>query len=334
MAFQSNIPFAKFLRGNARSPSLDISAPAVNFLLEERLPASREQDLLAKGNDPAATTWSNDAFLLAYGNHYNDKLALPPRRATEISTFAAENRENHLSLESNLDVVRLESLHELYRLCQGDFGSLSDLERELHNLVESRQPGKARLLDTNRRSLLLTWLEGLNKIRDARPAFVAPFSEVKQLLAAPDWATQLRNVLGLAHLGGSKTRPLSVLLCRYNLTHVERAARKAKIAAWAATPTVLDAGGPNGPGVAFFPFPKAATGNQLGYGATVNLAPDGNLDFNSEFLHFRLEYTLEHFERVGALTDAVSEAQIATARRQHFDLLEQDYLYRADLLRP
>ena len=229
-------------------------------------------------------------------------------------------------------MVRLESLSPLHKRFPGGFDSAADLAAELRNLIQSRQPGQAGTFSENQRSRLDEWLDGINDLRDARPAFAAPFDEVEQLLAAPDWATQLRNVLGLTHFAGSAAKPLPVVLCRYNLSRVERAARKAKVAAWAAIPTVLEAGGASGPGAAFFPFPKAAAGsNPFGFGVTVSLATDGGLDFKSELLHFRLDYTLDDFVMVGEITDEVTDAQLATARQRHFGLLERDLQYRSDV---
>ena len=55
------------------------------------------------------------------------------------------------------------------------------------------------------------------------------------------------------------------------------------------------------------------------------------MDFKSELLHFRLDYTLDDFAMVGEITDEVTDAQLATARQRHFDLLEQDLQYRSDV---
>lgn len=332
MAFQSDANFAGFLRSTARTAVLAESAPAVNFLLEERLPAPREQGFLTEKPGPAPMGWDIPSWWQTFGNHYSEKVALPLRRALGISTFAAENRDNHLAIESHQDVVRLESLRALHQRYSGDFDSPSDLTAELRNLIRSRQPGQAGTFTDDQRSRLASWVDELNKRRDARPAFAAPFGEVEQLLAAPDWATKLRNVLGLSHFGGSPSKPLPVVLCRYNLSRVERAARQARLAAWAAVPTVLEAGGTSGLGAAFFPFPKAASGsNPFGFGVTVDLATDGGLDFKSELLHFRLDYTLDDFSMVGELTDEVTDAQLSAARRRHFDLLEPDFSYRSDV---
>lgn len=332
MAFQSDAPFAGFLRTTARTAVFADSAPAVNFLLEERLPVPREQTFLTENPGPAPTGWSPDAWRETFGNHYSDKVALPLRRAGGIATFSAENHDNHLAVESHQDVVRLESLKALHQRYPGDFDSPGDLTAELRNFIRSKLPGQEGTFSDDQRSRLADWLDELNNRRDARPAFAAPFDEVKQLLAAPDWPTQLRNVLGLSHFAGSSEKRLPVVLCRYNLSRVERAARKARIAAWAAVPTVLEAGGASGPGAAFFPFPKAAAGiNPFGFGVTVSLAADGGLDFKSELLHFRLDYTLDDFAMVGEITDAVTDAQLASYRQRHFDLLEQELQYRSDV---
>ena len=332
MAFQSEAAFAEFLRRAARTAVVAESAPAVNFLLEERLPAARERAFLMEKPGPAPTGWDTPSWWQTFGNHYSENVALPLRRAGGIVTFAAENQENHLALESHQDVVRLESLKALHQRYPAYFASPADLAAELHNLIRSRQPGQAATFSDDQRSRLTSWLEGVNERRDARPAFAAPFDEVEKSLVDPGWATQLRNVLGLSHFAGSAAKPLPVVLCRYNLSRVERAARKARIAAWAAVPTVLEAGGVSGPGAAFFPFPKgAASSNPFGFGVTVNLAPDGGLDFRSELLHFRLDYTLDDFFMVGEITDEITDARLATARQRHFDLLELDLRYRSDV---
>jgi hypothetical protein len=304
----------------------------MNFLLDERVPLQRETGFLGGSPGSTPTGWDVSSWWQTFGNHYSDKIALPTSRATGITTFSAENTDNHLVIESHQNFVRLESLIALHKRFPGGFDRPADLAVELRNLIQSRKPGSAGAISDDQRNRLAEWLDGLNVRRDARPAFAAPFDEIETLLTAPDWAMQLRNVLGLSHFAGSTAKPLPVVLCSYNLSRVERAARKARVAAWAAVPTVLEAGGASGPGAAFFPFPKAAAGsNPFGFGVTVSLAADGGLDFKSELLHFRLDYTLDDFAMVGEITDEVTDAQLATARQRHFGLLEQDLEYRSDV---
>jgi hypothetical protein len=332
MAFQSDPLFADFLRRTASSASLVERAPAANFLLEERLPRSREQAFLAADRRPSPASWDVLSWWQVFGNHYSERVALPLRRSVAISTFGSENGENHLAIESHQDVVRLESIRSLYQRFPGDFDSPADLASELRNLMLSREPGHADALDSYRRSRLTLWLDELNTRRDARPAFAAPFGEVEPLLTASDWPSRLRNVLGLSHLGGSLAKPLPVVLCRYNLSRAERASRRARVGAFAAVPTILEAGGASGPGAAFFPFPRAAACiNPFGFGVTVSLTADDGLDYKSELLHFRVDYSLDDFSMVGEITDEISDDALANARQRHTDLLEQELRYRSDV---
>jgi len=328
MAFQSDSLFADFLRYTARSGHLGESAPAVNFLLEERVPADREQDFLSHAFDPV-DSWNLDSWLTCFGEYYQNNIGLSCSESRDIATFSKGNLPNHLAIESNQDVVRVESVAGLFRACSEVYSSVEELTDELNAYIDARHNGK---FDTDRLARLQSWLDGLNRKRDARPMFVAAFGEMEPLLEQDDWASQLRNALGLSHLGGIPTKPLPILLCRYSLTRVEQVARKFKAAAWAAAPTVLEAGGTYGPGVAFFPFPKAAAAvNPLDFGVTLNLATNDNIDFKSELLHLRIDYILDDFYRVGQISDVISETQLADARRQHFDLLEQDFQFRNDV---
>ena len=332
MAFQSDAPFSDFLRSTTEKEIFSESAPAVNFLLEERLSEAREQGFLSTKPGPSTTGWDTPSCWKTYGNYYSEKVGLPLRRATSVSTFSAENCDNHLAIESHQDVVRLESLSAMYSRYPGDFDSLSELLSELRQLIMAKQSSKSGTVDNEQHSRLASWLEEINLRRDARPAFAAPYGEVEEILTTPDWATQLRNVLGLSHLGGTESKPLPVILFRYNLSRAERAARLAKISAWAAVPTVLEAGGASGPGAAFFPYPRgAADSNPFGSGITVDLSENGGLDFKSELLHFRFDYTLDDFAMLGELTDEVTEAQLFTARQRHFGLLESDFNHRLDV---
>ena len=175
-------------------------------------------------------------------------------------------------------------------------------------------------------------MDELNRKRDARPMFVAPFGEVESLLKLPDWPTQLRNMLGLVHHNGTPDKPLPVVLMRYSLSRAEQASRKIKMNGWAAVPTVLEAGNNKGPGTAFFPFPKAAVGGDgIGFGTTVSLGSGDGLDFKSELLHFRINYKLEDFWMLGEIKDAIDDPQLAAARRRHFEILERDFRFRKDV---
>jgi len=328
MAFQAEDNFCRFLRQTARDPDISRSAPAANFLLDERVPQQREGVFLSQGPTQSPPVWDLAAWLSACGNHFNGEIAPPARRPQGCSTFGVTNQPNLLGLESNQDVVRMESVAGLFQLAKTGYSTPTELSEALRQCVSLKgSPGS---FDANERSRLERWVDELNRKRDSRPIFVAPFGEVEPLLSRPDWAVQIRNVLGLAHLGGTPARPLPVVLMRYNLSRVEREARRARTDGWAAVPTVLEAGSHRGPNSAFFPFPPGAVGNgQIGFGATVCLGSD--LDLKSELLHFRIEYTLEDFSMVGEITDTVDDDQLVDARRQHFELLEADLRFRTDV---
>lgn len=339
MAFQSDRPFADFLRIGAKSDLLAESAPTVNFLLEECLDSARENEFLAVSSESNFSSWNFASWFTSFGNYYTAKIDRPRLDAQSVETFSALNRDNHRAeRESNQDVVRIESIAALHKWYPGYIDSADELATELRDLSRANQPDQGHLMDGDRRSRLTLWLEGLNQKRRARPAFAAPLDGVASFLALPDWATRMRNLLGLSHFSGSPDNPLPVVLCRYNLSRAERAARKAKVDAWTAIPTILEAGTSRGPSAAFFPFPKAtaARTNSLGFGATVNLDLTAGLPlvFNSEMLHFPIDYGLEDFVMTGEIVDEITDDQLMRARQRHFSLLEADLRYRTDVTHP
>ena len=328
MAFQSNHSFATYLRLTARNTSVSEAAPAANFLLEERLAAGRESAVLAEGPPAVGEAWDADGFKSAWGNHFSDKVGVSRARPLTCHTFAAINQPALLDIESHRDVVRLESAVGLYELNKSVFASAADLAVALRALTAS---GPAALADDERDRLQL-WLDGANNIRDGRPMFAAPWGEIEPLLRDPAWPSRLRDAMGLVHLGGTTAAPLPVVLMRYNLSRSEAAAQAARLTKWAATPTVLEAGTHKSPNPAFFPFPPAAlAATALGFGQTVDLSNGDGLDYKAELVHFRIDYELADFSRVGELTDRIDDSQLATARGRHLSLLENDLRHRADV---
>jgi hypothetical protein len=329
MAFQRDKIFSDFLRQTARTVDISESAPAVNFLVDERVPEQRENVFLATSPTATGPGWNLDSFRRTFGNHFASHIGVAVSSVRRCATFGAINQSNHLaSTEPNQDVVRLESVAGFFQLAKAGFDSLDKLDAALRYYTSHRSGELA----PDEKSRLETWVDELNRKRDARPMFVAPFGEVESLLKLPDWPTQLRNMLGLVHLQGAPNKPLPVVLMRYNLSRAEQASRQIKINGWTAVPTVLEAGNNKGPGTAFFPFPKAAVGGDgVGFGATVSLGSGDGLDFKSEFLHFRTDYKLEDFWMFGEIKDAINEPQLALARRRHFEILERDFCFRKDL---
>lgn len=341
MAFQSDNVFSDFLRQTARNPDVSESAPAVNFLLDERVPDQRETGFLAKSPSATGSGWNSNSLKSTFGNHFAAHIGVPANKAKRCDTFDAINQPNFLpDTEPNQDVVRLESVAGFYHLAQkAGFDSLESLVTALRDVIANR--GKQRdankkqselqiWLADNKQSQLQIWLEELNRQRDARPVFVTPFSEIESILHLPDWATQVRNMLGLAHLFGEPNKPLPVVLMRYSLSRAEQSSRNMKLNGWVVTPTVLEAGNDKGPSLAFSPFPKSAAGSN-GYGATVSLGSGDGLDFKPELLHFRFDYTLEDFWILGEIKDVIEEPLLLAARRRHFAILEADFCFRKDV---
>ena len=325
MAFQDYSELRGFLNTSAAGPKPTEASIAANFLLEERLSPEREgafdRRIGAKVDDAE--------FHSAYGNYFEERVGVPTKRRRRGHTFADVNRpalKPFAAMESHSDVVRLESMLGLFMLNPGDFDSPEALGKALEAQI-------AGTIEEDELEVLHQWLEGINRTRDARPMFAAPWGELEDLLAEPNWPRQLRNSLGLVHLGGTPEKSCPVLLMRYNLSRAEDAARQAKAPSWVAAPTVLEAGTDKGPNTAFFPFPEQAIGEQeIGFGQTVDLG-NGNegLNYKPELVHFRIDYELADFRQIGYLTDRVDDAQLAEARARHLALLENDFKFRNDL---
>jgi len=170
------------------------------------------------------------------------------------------------------------------------------------------------------------WLRHVSSGSDRRPAFVAPFAEVEDILKQPGWANRLRDALGLGHIHTWAGSPMTVVLMQYNLIRVHNA--HIGKPAWAASPTVLDDVPGQMPNPCFFPAPKKASAD--GYGYTVDLATTG-ATYQKEFLHGHITYTLADIRRVGEVTTDVQPARIADARKDHRELLKDDLAHFADL---
>jgi hypothetical protein len=97
MAFQSDNVFSDFLRQTARKPAVFESAPAVNFLLDERVPDQRETMFLAGGPAATGSGWNSDSWLSTFGNHFAAHIGVSANNARHCATFGAINQPNHLA---------------------------------------------------------------------------------------------------------------------------------------------------------------------------------------------------------------------------------------------
>jgi len=310
MAFQANSPFFAFLTNTAGRATLAESAPAENFILEERLSDERHQDFLqSSGFDttpPAdVPTW--------FAQHFNYTTTRIARRGaptgTLSATFETGNRRAWLSPNSAMDVVRVETLEGLCNRSTSLL-SASDAEWLIQQLLSARDAGQAPRADVA--LSLRKWLLRIAGGSDSRPVFVAPFAEVEPILAQPDWANRLRDALGLGHIRAIAGRPTRVLHMRYGLERVRRA-HLTRPDAWASAPTVLDDVARSGPNPHFFPAPESTS---QGFGFTVDLDP-ANPVTTREFLHAPIPYLPEDIARLGLVTADVTDPQVTGARSRH-----------------
>ena len=334
MAFQGKQPFIAFLQGTAAGTATDHAAPAENYILDERLPVAREDDFLLFNDFPKTLSPLTQpdfcpAWFKQHADYAKAKVALP----SISGTFTKINEDAWLPhLSPDWDVVRVETLYGLAdrALKKGSHISESKVASLIREVLDARDKGSK--LDPLKVAELEKWLQLANTGSDRRPAFVAPFAEVENILKQPDWANRLRDALGLGHIRAWEdkvTKALNsttVVLMQYNLVRVHNA--HIGKPAWAASPTVLDDVPGQMPNPCFFPAPKTASKD--GYGFTVDLATSG-ATWRKEFLHGHIAYTLDDIRRIGEVTTDVLPKRISDARDDHRDLLASDLRHISDL---
>lgn len=320
MAFQRKHSFFAFLQGTASGSKLEEVAPAENYILDERLPDAREEEFF-NFNGFSLVAFNKDSWFKQHTDYTKNYVALP----LVSGTFTAINKDNWIrGLNPDWDVVRLETISGMSSRARGSDVDESEAAELIEEMLLARKSGDT--LDPFREARLEKWLKHVNSGGDRRPAFVAPFAEVESILAQHDWANCFRDALGLGHIrpwGGS---PVTVVLMQYNLVRVHNA--HIGKPAWAATPTVLDDVSWQMPNPCFFPAPKKASSD--GYGYTVDLAIT-DATYRREFLHGHISYELADIRNIGVVTEEVSSARIADARKNHCKLLTADLVHVKDL---
>jgi len=321
VAFQGKQPFFAFLQTTAAGTTLEEAAPAENYILDERVPGAREDDFLGFSAFATAAHDKNSWFK-QHVDYAKARVALPPISGT----FTAINRDNWQNWAPDWDVVRIETLYGLSgrALNRGSRISESEANVLIREMLAARTAGTP--LDALKQAELEKWLQLANMGSDRRPAFVAPFAEVENMLKQSDWANRLRDALGLGHINPWGGNSMTVVLMQYNLIRVHDA--HIGKPAWAASPTVLDDVPGQMPNPCFFPAPKTASKD--GYGYTVDLATTG-ATYQKEFLHGHITYTVDDIRDIGEVTVAVPKGRIASARKDHRDLLASDLRYYSDL---
>lgn len=319
MAFQSHSVFREVLQHLASSGTLTSSAPAENFLLDERVSSGREQDYFDCSSfvptpESTAADWAEK-----HKSYSNKRLRLVP----ECATFDAGNEPAHLAVHHEMDVVRLETLSSLCERGSTRFAEPSELRQSILDLKACRSRHEAPPDDVV--DYLENWLGHLNRASDGRPMFVAPFAEVERHLAQPDWPNHVRDALGLGHIPPSGDVSAGVVLFRYSLERPYDAHRASP--AWAATPTVLDDPATTGFSTCFFPAPRNPAAPEFGF--TIDLSRSGTS--TSEFLHASVGYTLDDIYEIGDVTTEIAEDTIAAARQDHLERLRPQFRFHTDL---
>ena len=320
MAFQGKQPFFGFLQGLCGGGVFEEIAPAENSILDERVPATRVDDFLSFNG--FAAPFSASAWFKQHVDYAKEHVALP----AVSGTFTTINRDNWQGWSPDWDVVRVETLYGLNdrAVKRGSTISEAKVGSLINEMLDARKAGTN--LDPLKQAELEKWLQLANCGSDRRPAFVAPFAEVEDILNQPNWPNRLRDALGLGHIRLWAGNPMTIVLMQYNLIRVHDA--HIGKPAWAASPTVFDDVPGQMPSPCFFPAPKSASKD--GYGFTVDLATSG-ATWRREFLHAHIAYTLADIRRIGEVTSDVLPSRISDARKDHCDLLAPDLQHLADL---
>lgn len=321
MSFQSKQQFFAFLQVAASAATVDITAPAENYILDERVPDARENDFLGLRGFTSAV-YSKDVWFKQHVDYTKERVALP----AISETFTAINHQNWLSLKPDWDVIRVETLYGLAGRAKSKGSDVEEAEAAdlIRDMLRAKEAGMA--FDLFREARLRKWLLHVNSGSDRRPAFVAPFAEVEGILSQPDWANRLRDALGLGHIRPWSGNPMTVVLMQYNLIRVHDS--HIGKPAWASSPTVLDDVPGQMPNPCFFPAPKSTSTD--GYGYTVDLAT-ADATWRKEFLHGHIAYKLDDICRIDEVTTDVPPYRVAEARKVHCDLLASELNHFADL---
>lgn len=217
MAFQGKPPFFAFLQGAVCGAAFEEIAPSENYILDERVPAVREGDFLSFNG--FAAPFSASAWFKHHVDYTKERVALP----AVSGTFTAINQDNWQGWSPDWDVVRVETLYGLNDRALKKGSTLPEAKARslITELMAARAAGTS--LDSLKVAELEKWLQLVNRGSDRRPAFVAPFAEVEDILKQPDWANRLRDALGLGHIRLWAGNPMTVVLMQYNLIRVHDA---------------------------------------------------------------------------------------------------------------
>lgn len=331
MSFQADNAFLGFLQTCAKDSTLRVQAAGQNFVLDESDADKREEEYLKRlATTHAALSKSPfdfGAWAEAHKANGEELVAarVPGSVCITFDTANAPNLTLSTTLEPNTQVVRLESVNGLfYKVFKGDYDDPMQLYEDLRRWTAANASGSARPDAFPR---LQDWLDGINRERDQRPAWVTTYTAASFALGKRAWAVRLRDALGLAHFTAVGTTQFPIVLLQYPLQRVFDAHHTGP--GWAAVPTVLD-DVPGTAGINHIFFPAARASSASGMGSAVDLHATETLAL-PEFLHPRIDYQIGDFKSVALISSPVDDAAVASARTRHLAKFRADFKHAGDL---
>lgn len=222
------------------------------------------------------------------------------------------------STDTTQDLIRLVRLSFIAKETGEKLAHLKQWAASVLASPADRDTDASRQLD----SALQLWNENIQ----SRPTFAAFWEDIRELWEPadqPDWADQLRDWLGLAHLSPDLRglREIDVIAFRYPVSAVPKlmgtvtpGASRPLVA-----PTVLDGEFSH----AFCPSPK---GQLTGHTVALNEQCDR---IRQEILHPNVEFRVSHVWRMGTIRRKIDFDRLATFRGYHL-LALRDYAGRPD----
>jgi hypothetical protein len=311
----SNLILPPLLDSLLKSKDIVLRARAENFRFEERVSQARQRGYETE-HSPVGGNYED--WLESHKNYLETSVY-----KTLPDTFLSINSDAALPAAVSSEVgqeqvlVRVESLD--YALGTTKIGSLANLENILAIYREERHD--ANITTGDAKALLQEVCRSLNQNPYAvRPRFAAFGQELAADIDAVDWPLRLRDRLGLAHLPPTSAfGPHPVVLMRYTVKEVTGRAHSLNSDYSLVVPTVLDAE----PYEIFHPAPK-----EQNFGRTLNLtgydAANAHEQLASEVLHLKIEYSPNHFWKVGAITKPadISPGRLEKLRSDHLVCLQ------------
>lgn len=307
---------------------------ARNFLLDEGVSEDRFRSYAQAGCVAEHATFEDWKGL--HEGYFRERVARPSTGTRHESLDARDpdtcpETFRHIAVDSRFHTT--DANQHLVRLVQLSFiaertgESLADLKRWTERVVAApldRSTDEFQQLD----AALHIW----NEMIDSWPTFAAFWEEVRGLWEPTEhseWADELRDWLGLAHLNpvDRGIREIDVIVFRYPVSAVPRLTGSSipKDSRPLVTPTVLDGYFSH----AFCPSPR---GQLTGHTVALNERCE---QIRQEVLHPNVEFRASHVWRLGAIRRRIDLDRLATFRGYHLLALRDhagrpDYATRTD----